>query len=141
VELVASDISDAALSVARRGQYRPRSLRRMPAGVDPSRWISEHGGGLTLDERIRAVVQWRRLNLLDAESVRALATFDLILCRNLLIYFRDEVARKVVDGLARQLAPSGALLVGVSESLMRFGTILRCEEHGGVFVYRKASES
>jgi len=141
VDLVASDISEAALAVARRGQYRPRSLRRIPAGVAHEAWLHEHAGGWVLDARIRDAVQWRRVNLMDDAGVRALASFDLILCRNMLIYFRDEVARRVVNRLAHQLEPEGALLVGVSESLMRFDTVLRCEEHNGVFAYRKASEA
>jgi chemotaxis protein methyltransferase CheR len=67
-----------------------------------------------------------------------MGALDIILCRNLLIYFRDEVVRQVVARLADRLAPRGVLLVGVSESLMRFGTDLICEEHDGAFMYRKA---
>ena len=67
----------------------------------------------------------------------ALGLFDVIVCRNVLIYFRDEMARRVLDGLTSALKPGGALLVGVSESLLRFGTALTCEERGGVFFYER----
>ena len=57
----------------------------------------------------------------------------------MLIYFRDETARRVVQTLSERLRPGGTLLVGVSESLLRLDTALHCEEHDRVFVYRKVS--
>jgi chemotaxis protein methyltransferase CheR len=140
VELIGSDISSAALAIARAGRYRPRSLRQIPNGVDPTRWIETERGTLVLHSRIRAAIEWRRLNLLDQAAVKAMGEMDIVLCRNLLIYFRDDVVRRVVNQLADQLKPGGALLVGVSESLMRFGIALSCEEHDGAFIYRKSSQ-
>lgn len=139
VELIASDISGAALAVAHSGKYRPRSLRQIPQGVEPSRWIASVDGALLVDPRIRAAIDWRKLNLMDAAAVSALGELDVILCRNLLIYFRDDVVRRIVGQLAARLKPGGVMLVGVSESLMRFGTELACEEHDGAFIYRKLS--
>lgn len=138
VELVASDISDAALAVARAGRYRPRSLRQVPRDVDPARWLETERGSLIAHPRLRSAIRWRKLNLIDEDAVRAMGDFDVILCRNILIYFRDETVRRVVSQLASRLKTAGVLLVGVSESLMRFGTELKCEEHSGAFVYRKA---
>jgi chemotaxis protein methyltransferase CheR len=140
VELLASDISATALATAQAGRYRPRSLRQIPKGVDPTRWLETEQGMLVLHPRIRAAIQWRKLNLLDQAAVDAVGTVDIVLCRNLLIYFRDEVVRRVVGQLANRLKPQGVLLVGVSESLMRFGTDLVCEEHDGAFLYRKRAE-
>jgi chemotaxis protein methyltransferase CheR len=76
--------------------------------------------------------------LIDRAAIEAMGEMDLVVCRNVLIYFRDEMVRRVVGHLAERLRPAGALLVGVSESLMRFGTGLDCQEHDGVFFYRKA---
>jgi chemotaxis protein methyltransferase CheR len=137
VELYASDISENALSVAQKGRYRPRSLRQVPPGIDPARWIENEGGTLVLSQRIRDAIQWRRLNLLSDAAVADMAEMDIVLCRNVLIYFRDDVVRQVVNRLVGRLVPEGVLLVGVSESLMRFGTVVVCEEHSGAFVYRK----
>lgn len=138
VDLVASDISDNALAFAQTGRYRPRSLRQVPSGVDPARWLESERGMLVPHPRLRAAIEWRKLNLMDHDAVRALGAFDVIVCRNVFIYFRDETVLKIVGQMAQQLTTGGILLVGVSESLMRFGTELKCEEHDGAFVYRKA---
>jgi chemotaxis protein methyltransferase CheR len=141
VELFASDISAVALATARGGRYRARSLRHVPHGVDVPRFIRKQDDTLVLHPRIVSAIQWRKLNLLDAGAVAAIGQTDVVLCRNLLIYFREEVVRRVVGHIAQRLKPGGVLLVGVSESLMRLGTALVCEEHDGAFVYRKAQGS
>lgn len=138
LEIVASDLSPDALDAARRGRYGRRSLRALPPGV-AGRWLDVAGDEAAVRPALRDAVAWRRVNLVDAAAVAALGPFDAILCRNVLIYFSDDTARRVVDRLAGALRPGASLLVGVSESLLRFGTSLRCEERGGVFVYTKVT--
>lgn len=137
VELVASDISPRALARARRGVYGRRSLR----GVGPpeliARWIENRGDELVVKRELIDSIQWNRANLLDRDAVARLGSFDAILCRNVMIYFRDETARKAIEHLHDALAPGGLLLVGVAESLLRFSTNLTCEEHRGAFFYRR----
>jgi chemotaxis protein methyltransferase CheR len=78
------------------------------------------------------------VNLLDEMQVRPLGTFDVILCRNVSIYFREERVRMLLQRLANALVPQGALFVGASESLLRFGTAFLCEERSGIFYCRKS---
>ena len=139
VELVASDISDVALAKARAGEYGRRSLRQVTAPALAAKWLIEHERGVSVRPELRQSIRWQQLNLMDEEAIRALGSFDVILCRNVLIYFRDATASRVVRLLGNQLRPKGVLLVGVSESLMRFGTSLVCEEIAGTFLYRKAA--
>jgi chemotaxis protein methyltransferase CheR len=138
VTLIASDISERVLAIARAGRYRSRSLRQIPDGVDPSRWISRDQDALVVAERLRSAIDWRRVNLMEASAVTEMGSLDVVVCRNVLIYFRDDVVRRTVRALADRLLPGGLLLVGVTESPMRFGTDLTCEEHDRAFVYRKA---
>jgi len=84
-------------------------------------------------------VRWQPVNLLDAATVRALGVFDVILCRNVFIYFSERATRTVMANLTESLCPGGVLAVGISESLHRFSPALACEEHEGVFYYRKAA--
>ncbi len=140
VELIASDISTSAIDRARTGEHRRRSLRSGPSPALAAKWLDVRENAVLVHPTLQQAVDWRRLNILDNEGVRALGLFDVILCRNVLIYFRDATVVRVVSDLAAQLCPGGLLAVGISESLNRFGTALTCEEMGGVFVYRKAEQ-
>ena len=138
VDLIASDVSEGALAKARSGQYPRRSLRQTPAPALASKWLDVHERGISVAPTLRAAIRWQQLNLVDDAAIEALGPVDFISCRNVLIYFRDTLAARVVNRLARVLNPGGVLLVGVSESLLRYGTSLGCEETRGVFMYRKA---
>jgi len=136
VEIIASDINGAALARARAGVYSRRALRQdLPPFAE--RWLRPIERGLEVHQRLRDAVSWRRINLIDDAAVAALGTFDVVLCRNVLIYFNDETARRVIERLTARLQPGGVLLVGVSESLLRFGGSLLCEEKDGTFLYRR----
>jgi chemotaxis protein methyltransferase CheR len=137
VDLIATDVSSNALRRARSGEFSRRSLRQVAAPELAAKWLSVRERGVSVNPTLLAAVSFRQLNLLDGDGVQALGPIDFILCRNVLIYFRDVTATRVVDQLARQLRPEGVLVVGISESLLRFGTALACEENSGVFLYRK----
>jgi chemotaxis protein methyltransferase CheR len=139
VEIVASDISQRALQRAQAGRFGPRSVRqKMPDWAE--RYFVPSQDGFTIARELIRKIDWRRINLNDAEEVTSVGVMDLVLCRNVLIYFGDNGARRVVASIAARLRAGGALLVGVSESLMRLGTGLVCEERGGAFVYCKTGE-
>lgn len=136
VDILATDISSRALARARAGQLSGRALRSV--GHPPwtqafaDRWVRD--GRMTSE--ITRAIDFQRESLIGGAPF-ARRDLDLILCRNVLIYFRDEVVRDVVHRLADCLRPGGRLLVGASESLLRFGTMLHCEERGGAFFYVK----
>jgi chemotaxis protein methyltransferase CheR len=137
VDLVATDISQRALERARSGEFSRRALRdAVPRGL-AGRWLRERDRSVLCDSTLVEAVSWSRLNLLDEAGIAALGAFDLILCRNVLIYFSDALAARVAGTLAGALRPCGSLLIGVSESLLRFATPLECQERRGVFFYSK----
>lgn len=138
VELVASDISADALQRAQSGRLSRRALRQqMPAFARS--WLDETPQGFRVRPSLTQAITWRRINLLDEGAVASLGSFDVILCRNVLIYFGEATIRRVVDRLHRSLNPEGALFVGISESLLRFGGPLVCEERAGSFLYRRTA--
>jgi chemotaxis protein methyltransferase CheR len=139
VSLLASDLSQRALDRARGGEHNLRSMRALPAGIE-GRYLTVVQGRPRVHSELVAAVDWRRVNLVDEAAIAALGTFDAILCRNVLIYFKDDTARRVVASLTRALVPGGHLVVGTSESLLRFGTALACEERRGVFLYTRPKE-
>jgi chemotaxis protein methyltransferase CheR len=136
VDIVASDISTKALARARSGVHGPSSLRATPPELR-ERFLSVKDGRVEVVAAIRERIDWRHVNLLDVRGVAALGTFDGILCRNVLIYFQDETIRRLVRTLSNALREGGRLFVGASESLLRFGTVLQCEERRGAFSYSR----
>lgn len=145
-EIVATDVSARAIAKAREGNYGNRSLRALPPNPTPAGFsdllarlssaaIVREGQRAQVVRSVIASIDYRQLNLLDDAAAANLGTFDLVLCRNVLIYFADPTVKRVVGTLARSLRDGGRLVIGASESLMRFGTILRCEERGGAFLY------
>jgi chemotaxis protein methyltransferase CheR len=136
VDLVASDISRRALEHARAGSFGGRSLRSMPAAMRAAYAIEEPGGRVSIRADLRARITWRHVNLMDPVAVERLGMFDAILCRNAFIYFAEDTVSRAVAILSSALRPGGVVLVGASESLLRFG-VFECEEHGGAFFYRK----
>jgi chemotaxis protein methyltransferase CheR len=149
--IVATDVSSRAIAKAREGTLRERSMRVLPPNPPPSGFsarltaIAEASLSREAPSRVQvartllASIEYRQLNLLDTAAIAELARFDLILCRNVLIYFADATVERVVGALTGALHADGRLLVGASESLLRFGTALRCEERGGAFFYAKAA--
>ncbi|EYF03994.1 CheR family methyltransferase [Chondromyces apiculatus] len=137
VDLVASDISNAALDRARRGDLSRRAVRStFPETY--RHWLRTDTSGAThARPELVDTITFRRVNLAEPAEVKALGAFDAVICRNVLIYFSDATTRSVVTSLHDALVPGGFLLVGASESLLRLGTMLTCEERGGVFFYRK----
>lgn len=139
IELVATDVSAAALARARAGRHSRRSLRDGYPAELAARYLEVTPSGIAVAPRIREAVAFARINLLDDAAVRALGVFDVILCRNVLIYFRDQEIARVIERLSGRLTSDGVLAVGVAESLLRFGTALACEERRGSFFYRRAA--
>ncbi|NOK13375.1 CheR family methyltransferase [Corallococcus exercitus] len=137
VSILATDLSARALERARTGEHNLRCMRALPPGV-VGRWLDVVDGRPRVRPDLVARVEWRQLNLVDTAGYPEPGSCEAILCRNVLIYFQDDTARRVVEGLTGALRPGGHLLVGTSESLMRFGTALRCEERRGAFFYCKA---
>lgn len=137
VRIVATDLSPTMLERAQSGRFRRRSMRAPPPPQVEQYLRLEHGE-VSVDPQIGRSIEWRELNLVNEGGLAELGLFHLVLCRNVMIYFRDSTIREVVDRLSSALEPSGMLFVGVSESLLRLGTSLVCEEKKGVFFYRKS---
>jgi chemotaxis protein methyltransferase CheR len=139
VRILATDINRTALERARRGQYGTWSFRDVPDDV-ASAFFVRHGTTLEVAGRIREAVSFAHLNLAaDTWPSAATATLDLdlVLCRNVLIYFGDDLSHQVAARLHGALADSGWLLVApaeLSQAVFRHFTVVNLD---GAVAYRK----
>lgn len=118
VEIYATDINQRVLAKAKEGIYTDNSFRTTDEAFR-SRWFQPEGPGKwRIKEEIRQSVTFTRFNLFDLDRYSLLAPFDVIFCRNVIIYFDLEVKAKVVDRFHDRLKPGGYLLLGHSESLI-----------------------
>lgn len=125
----ATDISTAVLARARDGRYGGRSARLLDRAI-ASRYFTQEGPDVVVGERLRRIVRFSRQNLTGHFIPAAGGPFDLIACRNVLIYFDPEVVEQVVAGLTQALAPHGTLLLGAADRLCCSASELLRLEHG-----------
>ena len=114
IDLIATDISAEAIARAERGHYSFFETQRGLSEGDLAVWFRAEAGGYTVAEHIRRMVTFRRFNLLD--SYGWLDDLDLVLCRNVLIYFDGATKLSVLERIADTMAPDGVLVLGEAES-------------------------
>jgi chemotaxis protein methyltransferase CheR len=117
VSILATDISTDVLERARQGRYRGRTVRTLDERMR-GRYFVPDGDGLAVGEALRGMVEFRRHNLVnDAVPQPTWRRFDVIACRNVLIYFDGETVERAIGTLERALAPRGMLLLGAADRL------------------------
>lgn len=141
VSIVGTDINAAALAAARKAQYGRWALRTTTPD-DTARWFlpAEPSGTWLLRPQYRALVRFERhnlLSLLDGTSPLQFTDFDLILCRNVLIYFHPDTVVRIVAALGERLVPGGWLLVGHAEPNPSFARTLASIDLPGTAAYRR----
>jgi chemotaxis methyl-accepting protein methylase len=134
--VLATDVDEEALADAERGVYGPRAVGRVPAGT-LERHFRRHHQRYELDPDLRRRIEYRRLNLVEQPLDFEGELFDVIFLRNVLIYFRPEIQRRVVESVEEVLEPEGALFLGPSESLIHLGTRLQARDRGNCLCYRR----
>ncbi len=115
LDLCASDLSERCLQKAKAGLYTQFEVQRGLPIAQLLRWFEKTEDAWRVRPELRQTVRWRRFNLLH--DMAPLRRFDLILCRNVLMYLTPEARRLVLHGLAGRLAPDGVLVLGASESV------------------------
>jgi chemotaxis protein methyltransferase CheR len=133
--ILATDISSSSLALAREAHYSAWQLRRGISAEQRARYFRHEKGGWVVAESLRRLIEFRRLNLV--QPLPHLGTFDLILCRNFLIYLDDDARRRLCQGLHRALNPGGILMIGAAESLYGVSDAFSSEEVGNTLVHRK----
>ncbi len=137
IEIVGSDIDTTALARAVDGYYGERALARLPAPVIESCFEPLRGHRRRIIQDLRESVRFTPANLIDAASLAPLGRFDVILCRNLLIYFDDAARTLAVDNIYSSLNAGGFLCLGHSESIRRLSDRFDMVRFPDAIVYRR----
>lgn len=136
VDIFGSDISRKVLRQARLGQYRELALRQTNAQRRQRFFTPEQNHWLLHDE-IRRMVSFGQINLFDDSALSLMANVDVVLCRNVMIYFSKESRAKLLDSFYRKMRPGGYLLLGHSESLLNTSSPFEVVSLNRDIVYRK----
>jgi chemotaxis protein methyltransferase CheR len=140
VEIISSDIDTRILGQARQGLYSPRSVQELPA-LYLRKYFVRSGDGYQISDELREAVEFTRVNLSERADTRAYRNFDVVFCRNLLIYFDDISRKTAAETFYDALNPGGFILLGHSESMSRISSIYKIRKFPEAIVYQKTQET
>ncbi len=137
VSILGVDVNPSALEKARRGRFSQWALRETTPELE-ARWFRAEGRELVLDEAARAHVRFEERNLVEEDPrLWQPETYDVVFCRNVLMYFAPEKAQAVVERIAHSLAPEGYLFLGHAETLRGLSGAFHLRHTHETFYYQR----
>lgn len=140
IELIASDIDTKILAKARAGQYSARSVQQLPEKL-LRKYFKRNAEGYQICDDLRDAIEFTRVNLSDRSDTRAYRDFDVIFCRNLLIYFDDVSRKTAAETFFDAMKPGGYICLGHSESMSRVSSLYKVRKFPEAIVYQKPLEA
>ncbi|MFN8610746.1 MAG: protein-glutamate O-methyltransferase CheR [Vulcanimicrobiota bacterium] len=139
IEILGTDLAEKVLERSRSGEYSQLEVNRgLPAQYLVA-YFKKKASRWQINEQIRKLVRFQQMNLLEVPA--SLPPFDIIFCRNVLIYFDDATKRKVLSALHSKLQTDGYLILGASEVLNNAADLFERVHRGGTVVYRKVRKA
>jgi chemotaxis protein methyltransferase CheR len=133
IEIIGTDLSLAALDRAKTGIYSQFEVQRGLPVQNLVKYFTKVGENWQISEKLRRMVSYRPFNLLD--PLTAMGQFDVIFCRNVLIYFDAPTKSKVLERLRQQMPADGNLFLGAAETVLGLSQSFRpIREHRGLYV-------
>jgi chemotaxis protein methyltransferase CheR len=139
VEIIASDIDTKILEHAKRGLYSERSVSQMPLPY-LQKYFRRTRDGYQISNDLRGSVEFTRVNLSEPADTRPYRNFDVVFCRNLLIYFDDLSRKTAAETFYDALKPGGFICLGHSESMSRISSLYKVVKFPEAIVYQKPTE-
>lgn len=137
VSVDAFDLDEERLAIARSAEYPQRSLRAMEADRIGRYFRTEDEKAFLLKEPYREGVRFRSGNIMDPAAFIGPGYYDVIFCRNVMIYFSEPAVRRAIDNFANALRPGGLLFLGHSESIIGMSPRLKTVRLGNCIAYRR----
>ena len=138
--LSGGDLDQQILAKARQGIYGGMAFRALPPALK-ARHFSPYGKRFKLNDSLREWVTFRPFNLLNTDTSSVPGPFDVILFRNVSIYFDEQTRRHIHQQLRQLLAPNGILLCGVTETLGNDLGVLELVDAEGVFYFQRTEKA
>jgi chemotaxis protein methyltransferase CheR len=135
IEILGTDISEKVLETAQGGEYTDYAIRTTP-GIVKQRYFTNKDGKWILQNDVKNMVNFQLHNLKDRSAARRFGLFDVIFCRNVMIYFDDAMKDGVIGMFNDQLAGDGTLFIGHSETIRTAAQFTAMNVAHG-FCYRK----
>src|SRR5580698_2056933 len=140
IEILGSDIDTQVLEAAAEGIFGKRALMRLPPDLVAHYFHELDGERWQILDDLRQSVRFSRVNITDTRETRSQGRFDVIFCRNVLIYFDDESRRIAAENLYANLLPGGFICLGHTESMSRISPLFEVCRYSDAIVYRKPLE-
>jgi chemotaxis protein methyltransferase CheR len=140
IDIVGSDIDTQALDAARAGVFGKRALMRLPNRLVDQYLEPLDGERWRVLEDLRQSVSFSAVNLVEMAETRAHGRFDVIFCRNVLIYFDDASRRLAAENLYESLEPGGFICLGHAESMSRISPLFDVCRYADAIVYQRPME-
>jgi chemotaxis protein methyltransferase CheR len=139
IEIVGSDIDTRALEVAAEGIFSKRQLMRLSPDLVGKYFTELDNERWRILDDIRGSVRFTPVNLMDPAQTRPHGQFDVIFCRNVLIYFDDASRRLAAENLYETLSPGGFICLGHTESMSRISPLFEVRRFEDAIVYQRPS--
>jgi chemotaxis protein methyltransferase CheR len=137
VEILGSDINQRVLHTARKGVYKKSAHRATSPEMLAKYFTEEEKGSYRILDKVRELVSFSSVNLLDPNKTSLVNNVDIIFCRNVIIYFDKEAKKKVIESFYEKLREGGYLLLGHSESLINISNAFMLRTLKNDMVYQK----
>ena len=137
VEILGSDINQRVLHTARKGVYKKSAHRATSPDMLAKYFVAEEKGDYRIIDKVKELVSFSCLNLLDPYKTSLISNMDIIFCRNVIIYFDREAKKRVIGSFYQKLRDGGYLLLGHSESLINISNAFMLRTLKNDMVYQK----
>ena len=141
IEIVGSDIDTRVLQAAEAGLFGKRALMRLPPELVGRYFEELEDDQWRILDDIRQSVRFTPVNLVEPAETRPHGQFDVIFCRNVLIYFDDASRRVAAENLYENLAPGGFICLGHTESMSRISPLFEVRRFDDAIVYQRPEAS
>jgi chemotaxis protein methyltransferase CheR len=136
IKITANDLSERVLKSARRAVYSEYSLRTTPKPII-AKYFDKDGKQYKVKPSVKKLVSFGQINLSDRMQVKRVERSEIVFCRNVIIYFDEDMKKKVINAYYDNLVPGGYLIIGHSESLHNITRAFKPVHHPGAIIYQK----